>query len=325
MAQIDETRLLVKMARMYYQHEMTQAQIAARVGMSRQKVQRLLRKSRETGVVHILIKPTADAFQDLEMALEERYGLKDAVVTETENYDKRDVVTLELAAAAAQYLCRVIRSQDRIAVTWGGTIGATIDALYHHPRPNVRNIAVIQGFGGLGDANDTEHITFLTQRLAAWVGGRGYIIPAPALAGSVQARKAFCSDSSIATVFERARSANLLITGIGRPAAADRFMKMFSPRHPELRGMPMDNVAGDINLRFFDDEGNRIVCDFDDRIIGLNLAEIRKIDMVVSVAGGAEKFKPILAALRGRIINVLVTDHISARKLLDAPHSQAKS
>lgn len=319
MVEIDETRLLAKMARMYYQQDMTQAQIAARVSMSRQKVQRLLKKSRETGVVHILIKPAMGAFADMERALEDRYRLRDVVVTETEAYDDQAVVMQEVAAAAAEYVCRVLRSRDRIVVAWGGNVQRTIDALYHHPRPNVKGVSVVQGFGGLGDTNDAEHVTFLTQRLAGWLGVPGRIMPAPVLAGSAQARKAFCSDPSISGVLDSARKANLLITGIGVPSSAVRLLKVNRVMHPELAGMPSSGVAGDINLRFFDAHGRPVPSDFDERLIGLTLKEMAAFDMAVGVAGGALKFKPLLGAVRGRLINVLVTDNVTARRLLDAP------
>jgi DNA-binding transcriptional regulator LsrR (DeoR family) len=318
MAEIEETRLLVKLAWMYYQQELTQAQIAARVGMSRQKVQRLLRKCRQTGVVHILIKPTLGAFPDLERALEDAYGLKDAIVTETQGYASRALVRPDIAAAAAEYLCRVFRSHDRIVVAWGSNVKETINALYHHPRPNVTGVTVIQGFGGLGDTNDEEHVTFLTQQLAAWLGATGQLMPAPALVASAQARRAFCSDPSVSGPLDAARNADIVVTGIGTPASAVRMLKAFKVSHPELSGMPIAGVAGDINLRFFDSEGRPIVCDFDERLIGLSLKDLQKIPMVVALAGGADKFKPVLAAVKGRLINVLVTDNVTARLLLEA-------
>jgi len=319
MAEMDETRLLVKLARMYYQQDMTQAQIAARVSMSRQKVQRLLRKSRETGVVHILIRPAAGAFPDLERALEDRYDLKDAVIADVDNGAGQAQATQAAAAAAAEYLTRAFRSRDRIVVAWGGNVHHTIEALYHHPRPAVRDISVIQGFGGLGDTSDEEHIAFLTQRLAAWFGVPGRMMPAPALAGTVQARKAFCGDPSISSVLESARHANLLITGIGSPASAIRCARALKSTHPELSGMPVARAAGDINLRFFDEKGQVVPSDFDDRMIGLSLRDLKAIDTVVAVAAGAKKLRPILAALRGHLVNVLVTDHAVAIRLLETP------
>jgi len=85
-------------------------------------------------------------------------------------------------------------------------------------------------------------------------------------------------------------------------------------------------AVGDINLRYFDERGQKVPSGLDSRVIGLTLDEIKKIDHVVGVGGGAEKFKAIGAALAGKLVNVLVTDHRTAQQLLraevaDRPHA----
>ena len=77
-------------------------------------------------------------------------------------------------------------------------------------------------------------------------------------------------------------------------------------------------AVGDINLRYFDKNGNLISSDLNERIIGLNLEELKKIGHVVGVVGGKAKFKAIRAALIGSLIDVLITDHITAEKLLQS-------
>jgi DNA-binding transcriptional regulator LsrR (DeoR family) len=72
-------------------------------------------------------------------------------------------------------------------------------------------------------------------------------------------------------------------------------------------------------LRYFDKNGQRIPSDLDDRVIGLNLEEIHAIQQVIGIAGGAAKVQAILGALRGNLINVLVTDHETARQILEYP------
>jgi DNA-binding transcriptional regulator LsrR (DeoR family) len=77
--------------------------------------------------------------------------------------------------------------------------------------------------------------------------------------------------------------------------------------------------GGDINLRYFDKNGQRIPSDLDDRVVGLGLEEILAIKQVVGIAGGAAKVQAILGALRGNLINVLVTDHKTAGQILEYP------
>ncbi len=58
-----------------------------------------------------------------------------------------------------------------------------------------------------------------------------------------------------------------------------------------------------------------------ERIIGLELAQIQEFLCVIGVAGGPDKFDVIRGALRGHLINVLITDEDMAHALLaDLPH-----
>ena len=51
----DDIRLIVKIAQLYYEQEMTQAQIAQTLGIYRTTISRLLKRGRELGIVSIAI------------------------------------------------------------------------------------------------------------------------------------------------------------------------------------------------------------------------------------------------------------------------------
>jgi DNA-binding transcriptional regulator LsrR (DeoR family) len=72
-----------------------------------------------------------------------------------------------------------------------------------------------------------------------------------------------------------------------------------------------------MNLRYFDQQGQLVPSDLDERVIGLTLEEIRQIQTVVGVAGGKEKLQAIRGALQGKLLDVLVTDHVTAGQLVD--------
>ena len=55
----------------------------------------------------------------------------------------------------------------------------------------------------------------------------------------------------------------------------------------------------------------------DERVIGLTLGELKTIYRVVGIAGGSTKLHAIRAALNGKLIDVLVTDHMTAQHLLE--------
>ena len=218
-------RLLVKLARFYYEDELTQSEIAGRVRLSRQKVQRLLREAKSNGIVQIGIRPITGIFSDLENGSEKSFGLREAVVVETSAHDQESTVVREVGAGAAEYLLRVVQSGDTIVISWGASLLNMLDALSLKPRIEVQHVKVIQGLGGLGDPNNDFHASELTRRLAKVLGGEAFILPAPGAAASQAARDALYNDPQIASVLERARTANMAIMGIGAPRPESILMR----------------------------------------------------------------------------------------------------
>ena len=56
--------------------------------------------------------------------------------------------------------------------------------------------------------------------------------------------------------------------------------------------------------------------DVDRRVIGVTLEQLRNVDRSVGVAGGERKYEAIRGAVVGNWINVLITDHMTAERLI---------
>lgn len=314
---IDRRRLLVKIARLYYEENLTQAEISVRLRMSRQKVQRIVGDAREQGIVQISISPIAGIYSDMERALEAKYGLKEALVVETDAYENQIAIAKELGAAAAEYLMRIVRPRDKIVLSWGSALLCMVNALPSNSlAPS--GISVIQGLGGLGNLNQEIHATRLVRRAASALNAESVLLPAPAVASTRGAWDAFCNDPSIAEVLDRAKASDLAFVGIGSCEAESITMPDFwrAMTSGTLRDLMKHGAVGSINLRYFDANGKRVPSEFDKTVIGLTLGELKQIPHVVGVAGGGAKFKPIVAVLSAKLVNVLVTDNVTAQELL---------
>jgi DNA-binding transcriptional regulator LsrR (DeoR family) len=322
----DHHRLLIKLARLYYEEGLTHAEIAERLRLSRQKVQRLVVQAREKGIVQILIRPLTGTFDELEKGLEDLYQLREVLIVETTAYDNQSVVARELGAGTADYLKRVVRSHDRIVIGWGESLLGMVNALSISSSVEVKDLTVIQGLGGLSDPNEEVHASDLTRRLAKHLGAQALLLLAPAVAASKNARKVLLSDQYTSTVLEKARTANLAFMGIGAPRRDSMLVREGSVvSWRNLADLMKQGAVGDINLRYFDALGHRISSQLDERIIGLTLEEISRIELVVGVAGGSAKYNAIQAALKGKLIDVLVTDHVTAQQLLNQRESKYPS
>lgn len=308
----DRKKLLYKVAKAYYEDGMTQDQIGKRVGLSRIKVSRLLQQARNERIVQITIVPPQQPNAECERALEARYRLDEAVIISPATYDKPTLLR-ELGQAATDCLLRTLQGNEVLALSWGTTLLAVVDALPTKSWPAMR---VVQMLGGLGRPEAETHGTEIAQRTAQAFGARPRLLVAPGIVTSKLVRDALITDPQIADTLALAAKASIALVGIGRPTPDSVVMQAGTLTQQEIEQLQAHGAVGDIALRFFDADGQAVQHEINDRIIGLDLEQIKAIPRVIGVAGGVEKLEVIRAALRGRLINVLVTDDQTAAQLL---------
>ena len=85
----------------------------------------------------------------------------------------------------------------------------------------------------------------------------------------------------------------------------------------ELEELRENGASGVILLHFFDAWGKPIENSLSSRVISMSLGQLRKVDRAVGVAGGRRKYAAILGAIRGKLINILITDQFTAQKLVE--------
>ena len=149
------------------------------------------------------------------------------------------------------------------------------------------------------------------------------MLSAPGIVASKMVRDALLADPQISDTLALSARADLAMVGIGVPVPDSVVMQAGAILAEEVEQLKACGAVGDIALRYFDADGQPITHEVNDRIIGLDLDQIKGIPRVIGVAGGAEKFEVIRASLRGGFINVLVTDdRIAVRLLEDPPRNQ---
>lgn len=308
-------RLLLKVSKLYYEKQLTQQEISERLKLSRPKVSRLLKQAEEVGVVKINIIPQPGIHTDLEDALENKYGLKEAVVVDVSEPATQIAVSREVGVAAADYFSRAVNDPCIIGISWGTTLRAMVDAVH---AMDCHNSQVVQLIGGLGMPESEAHATYILRRLVAQIGSKLSILNVPGIVDNIGVKKAVLSDSHVRELFEMFAKIDIAFVGIGVPTPESVVMRDGTILTKDQMEMLMEKGAvGDICLRYFDDDGKSIQSDVDARVIGITLDELKKIDRVVGITGGPQKEKVIRAALIGKLINVLITDQQSAKKLIE--------
>ncbi len=301
----EREQLMVQAAKLYYDLDQTQADIADRLGVTRWQVGRLLREARDIGIVRIEIVPHAPRRPDLESALQRRLGLRDAIVVPGD----QDAV----ARAAAGYLAGLKPRPPLIGVSWGRTMATMAQAL--PPRWNDgAEIVMLNGSTTIRTASARANT--VAERLAETAGGSATILPVPAIVGAAATRSVLEQDPVIGAILARAAAAPVACFGLG---AIDGSVLVESGYLDQaaLAALKRAGAVGDILGRFVDGDGAIVDAALDARTIGLAPTLLRDKPVVIGISAGPPKHAILRACVRAGYVNVVVTDEGSARHLLE--------
>jgi DNA-binding transcriptional regulator LsrR (DeoR family) len=306
-------RLLTKVSKLYYEDNLNQDEIVARMHISRSTISRLLAQAREEGIVKIIVLPPTGTYAALETTIEQKYAIEEVIIADVPAPDSPQIIARELGAAAANYLFRVINQTDVVGVSWGYTIRGMVSALEPKNFPNVR---IVQMTGGIGKPESESHATELCHTMARMLSCKLALLPAPGVVHSKQTREVYLMDEHVRTAMNLLPSITLAFVGIGSLNSYSLSVRDETIlTQSDLDEAVANGAVGDIALRFIDAEGQPVKCELSKRIIGIDLKNLRQIPRLVGVAGGTNKIAPIRAALLGRLIDVLITDQTTAETL----------
>lgn len=307
----EHLQLLLAVARRYYLDNASQDEIAKEIQFSRATVSRLLAESRRRGIVRFQISHPLEHAVALEQALVERFGLIGARVAQPA--PGADALT-SVAQCAAEYLAEATGPDSVVAVSNGTTVSAVVREF---PRLHRRDTCVVQMIGSLARCNPLIDSTDICRRLGESFGGGYRLLPVPLIVGNARLARALRAEPSIATTLALGARADVALVGIGA-TRADGSGAIFDgwltlEDNQELRRA---GAVGHLCGHHFDRQGRHIPHGLCQRVLSVPLERLADIRLVVAAAHGEEKAPAIAGALRGRHVNVLVTDADTAHAVL---------
>lgn len=309
----ERERLLSRVAWLYYSANLTQQVIADRLGLNRVRVNKLLGEAREKGIITIQFNMAYCNEFRLEESLCTKYGLKNVILVPT--IDDKHELKRAIGQAAANFLDNILTTNDVLATAWGTTVYEVAYRL--KPRRKLENLLVTQLMGALSNSPDHPNPPDIAKMISEKYKAGFQPLFAPIIVDNKAIRDALLSDQSIKRMFEIARSATKALVGIGPVDTQSTFVRAGYLKPDYIEILKSHGAIGDIVGRYYDIQGNPVASTVDERAVSLNLSDIRNIDMVIGVAGGQDKAMAILGALKGGLIDVLVTDEATAERVLD--------
>ena len=255
-------------------------------------------------------------YSDTERELEKKYGILEAVVTETRGIRAQQEISKEVGRAAGEYLSRVLNSGDTIAFDWGYTMKALTDSIRFNN--NFENVTVVQMHGDLTPHLSSVHATEVVRTAAFRLGGDCYMLPVPGIVEDASQTKILESNSQVRHVFDMAESADLALVSVGICSKDTIMGEAGYLTDDVIKELIEKGAVGDIMSRFYDHHGVPIDSSFNSKVISLPLNRFKNIKRKVIVAGGKAKVASILGALYGNYVDILITGSATAAALLSA-------
>lgn len=317
---VENERLIYKCCKLYYENMMTQQRIAQQLGVSRVSVSRMLQAGREMEMVKVqVISPDALTYTHLAQDLEQLFGLKEVIVVENDplgtQYDDQNA----MSAATLNLLENCLHENDVVGVSMGLTL--------HHiclgkrektePIPCIF-VPTVGGIQNTRSRNNHIHANRVAADFAHMFGAQYIEFFAPAIFSNREVLESFSHEAPMQEILYYYERMKTILFGVGVPRRfSSTVTKAGYMTTEELNYMVELGAVGDLSLQFFDKNGEtQQFREFNERVTGLSLQQIKRIENKICIAGGKTKARAILGAIRGGYISMLVTDQECAEMLV---------
>lgn len=307
-----ERRILIKVSSMYYLEHMKQNDIAKKLGVERTTISKYLKRALDKGIVTITV--ANEKFEDLEAAMEKRFGLKECFIV-PKSYDLL-AVKQSMGRAGLQLLRRIVSNNLVIGLAWGTSI-RELTRYAENSKLHKIDSDFVPLDGGPENIDSEYHVNTLCYELAKAFGGRCHYIYAPAITRTAEIRNSIVQDLNYEKISAFWKKLDIGIVGIGAPVKSSNLIWMGEFGKQAIESLRTTGAVGEICSVFFDKNGNEVQTDFSDRIIAIGLDKLRNLNYSIGMATSREKVMSILGACKGQLINVLITDELTAKLMLN--------
>jgi deoxyribonucleoside regulator len=302
---------MLRAAQLYYHGDLTQDAVGKRLGVSRFKVGRLLDRALKERAVRIEIVHPAARLVALEDALVERFGLAGAVVVDVPDVEDEQLARERVANAAAEHLAAIAPS-GVIGVSWGRTM---IELANRLQAGWTSADQIVQLNGAISRSAQPTRYQEVVERFGSTTGAAIQLMPAPAIVGTPELRKALEADPAVAAPLKAARRAGSAVFGMGVMGADSVHVASGYLDKRDQRRLQKAGAVGDVLGRFITIDGRIALPSLDERTVGLPLSRLCG-KQTVGLAAGPGRGAVALGALRAGCMKTLVTDETTAAWVL---------
>ncbi len=310
----DKERLMVTVAKMYYDSGMSQKEVAEQLGVSRGYICQLLEQARKVGIVEIKVNSFSSEESELEGYVRKMFALRRVKIFHTPPHSGTNQLTREIVEEACGYLDTIIKSGMTIGFSWGETIYQISSSMENHPQ--IKNVTAIPLCGGISNLMKQIYVSEISTNIANAYHGTPLFIPLPAILQNSEIRNSLKSDRNISSLLEKGKNADVALFTVGVPGDQNALYRSGYLDADSWEKLAGKGAVGDVCAHFIKADGE--ICDqeLDRRTISVSMENFAAIPNKICIAVGAAKAQALLGALRKKYVDVLITSDETIQTLL---------
>jgi len=298
---------IAQVATLYYKKGISQKDISEMMGLSKMAISRMVQKAKELNIISIDIVFPFKVDKNLGLRIEEKYQIDQAIVIKIE--DNQQKISSVLGKVWAFYMGISDLNNKVIGVGVGNTIGSMVN---HLTPIRTKNTHIIQLMGGLINVLDSNPFT-IVQNMCQKLEAKGTFLTSLATVDNKKIRNGMISSSYIGK--GDLDKCDIAIFGVGAIGKGT----LLSPglvKQEEFKELKEKKATGDILGHCFDEKGNFISSNLEDRLVSISIAILKKLKKRIALVGGDYKKLAVKGALLSGIINILVINEKLAQKII---------
>jgi DNA-binding transcriptional regulator LsrR (DeoR family) len=297
---------------LYYIASNTQDEIAKKLGVSRQTAQRLVSLAVTERLIKVRFDHPLGRCLELSDRLKQTYGLDSCEVVPADPTSNSETLGIVEAAAAEMERYLVSRHPVIVGLGTGRALRAVAEQISPMECPQHKIVSMVGNIAPDGSATVFE----VSSRVGDRVGAPHYPMPFPVIAATVHEKNLLVQQKSLRNVMDLAAQADVTFVGIGTVDEDAALLRDGFVRKDEIRSLMKAGAAGEITGWAFDSNGELVDGLTNDRVLSVPLQRPAK-RKVIGVSMAIQRLKAIRGALKGQLINGLITNERMAAALLD--------
>lgn len=308
----DKLAIYSQVAHMYYELGMMQPEIAKRLYFSRSKVSRILQKAQDLGIVDIKVKHYLSRVRFYENELKEKFGISNPIVLTSFEGDQTSNAYEGMSNYAALYISGKLKGDCVFGITGSHNVTKTVHMLR---KQHDCNLKVVQTIGAsINQDMSAELVDFLANTF----DGKAYFLNTPVYVDDLAVKEKLMRDAAVADAMRLMKKCDLMLMSIGTFDVNGDMPNWWGYMTEQHRiELKRKGAVGSICAQFFDIDGKWIDCDWNRKCISIPWENLSRAGEKIVIAHGPSKVSGILGALRGGLIDVLITDTITAAAVLE--------